>query len=174
MTNNDARYPIGKFERPTNISESQIQHWIQEIKALPAQLKETTQHLTDEQQAYSYRDNGWTIRQLVHHIADSHMNSFIRFKLALTEENPTIKPYEENDWALLEDSKLPIAPSLALIEGLHERWAYLLESLTAEQWEKQFVHPDSGTILLAENLSLYAWHGKHHLAHIKLALQRNS
>lgn len=174
MTNDDARYPIGEFERPTNISESQIQQWIQEIKALPAQLKETTQHLTDEQQALSYRENGWTIRQLVHHIADSHMNSFIRFKLALTEENPTIKPYEENDWALLEDSKLPIAPSLALIEGLHERWAYLLESLTTEQWEKQFVHPDSGTILLAENLSLYAWHGKHHLAHIKLALQRNS
>lgn len=174
MTNDDARYPIGEFERPTNISESQIQQWIQEIKALPAQLKETTQNLTDEQQALSYRENGWTIRQLVHHIADSHMNSFIRFKLALTEENPTIKPYEENDWALLEDSKLPIAPSLALIEGLHERWAYLLESLTTEQWEKQFVHPDSGTILLAENLSLYAWHGKHHLAHIKLALHRNS
>lgn len=174
MTNDDARYPIGEFERPTNISESQIQQWIQEIKVLPAQLKETTQYLIDEQQALTYRENGWTIRQLVHHIADSHMNSFIRFKLALTEENPTIKPYEENDWALLEDSKLPIAPSLALIEGLHERWAYLLESLTTEQWEKQFVHPDSGTILLAENLSLYAWHGKHHLAHIKLALHRNS
>lgn len=174
MTNDDARYPIGEFGRPTNISESQIQQWIQEIKALPAQLKETTQNLTDKQQAFSYRENGWTIRQLVHHIADSHMNSFIRFKLALTEENPTIKPYEENDWALLEDSKLPIAPSLALIEGLHERWAYLLGSLTTEQWEKQFVHPDSGIIPLTQNLSLYAWHGKHHLAHIKLALHRNS
>ncbi len=166
------RYPIGEFQCPKVISNEQIQQWIAEIKTLPQRVKEAVECLDDETLAYTYRENGWTIRQLVHHLADSHMNAYIRFKLALTEHHPTIKPYAEDKWAELIDSTLPIDVSLALLEALHERWSYLLASLTDEQLQRTFDHPDSGSTSLAKNIGIYAWHGNHHVAHIHQALKR--
>ncbi|MFL0506560.1 YfiT family bacillithiol transferase [Ureibacillus sp. 179-F W5.1 NHS] len=170
----DAKYPIGQFTCNETITHEDIHQWIQEIKLLPTRLSEMVKGLTDEKLEKTYRPGGWTVRQLVHHIADSHLNSYTRFKLALTEDNPTIKPYEEEKWALLVDSHLPISVSIQLIEALHERWVYLLESLTEEQLNRTFVHPDNGDISLKKNVGIYAWHGNHHLAHIQLALKEES
>lgn len=170
----DAKYPIGQFSCNETISNQVLEQWIHDIKTLPTRLIETVKELTEEQLAKTYREGSWTVRQLVHHMADSHLNSYTRFKLALTEENPTIKPYAEQKWAALADSQLPIHVSLMLIEALHERWVYLLESLTVEQLNRTFIHPDSGAIPLKENIGVYAWHGNHHLAHIQLALKEES
>lgn len=166
------RYPIGQFSCNESISSDEVQQWIQEIKTLPARLEEAVNGLDEIILNNTYREGGWTIRQLVHHIADSHLNSYIRFKLALTEDNPTIKPYAENQWAKLADSQLPIEESLTLIQGLHERWVFLLENLTDQQLKRTFIHPESGGITLEKNIGLYAWHGNHHLAHIKNAIER--
>jgi len=166
------RYPIGEFSCNEVISSEEIQQWIQDIKTLPARLIEALTELEVEMLKKTYREGGWTIQQLVHHIADSHLNSYIRFKLALTEKNPTIKPYAEDHWAELADSNLPIEVSLTLIKGLHERWVYLLENLTDEQLKSTFIHPQSGVITLEKNIGIYAWHGNHHLAHIKNAIQK--
>ncbi|MDI7742734.1 bacillithiol transferase BstA [Lysinibacillus fusiformis] len=166
------RYPIGEFSCNEVISSEEIQQWIQDIKTLPARLIEALTELEVEMLKKTYREGGWTIQQLVHHIADSHLNSYIRFKLALTEKNPTIKPYAEDHWAELADSNLPIEVSLTLIKGLHERWVYLLENLTDEQLKSTFTHPQSGVITLEKNIGIYAWHGNHHLAHIKNAIQK--
>jgi len=166
------RYPIGEFSCNEVISSEEIQQWIQDIKTLPARLIEALTELEVEMLKKTYRKGGWTIQQLVHHIADSHLNSYIRFKLALTEKNPTIKPYAEDHWAELADSNLPIEVSLTLIKGLHERWVYLLENLTDEQLKSTFTHPQSGVITLEKNIGIYAWHGNHHLAHIKNAIQK--
>lgn len=166
------RYPIGEFSCNEVISSEEIQQWIQDIKTLPARLIEALTELEVEMLKKTYRKGGWTIQQLVHHIADSHLNSYIRFKLALTEKNPTIKPYAEDHWAELADSNLPIEVSLTLIKGLHERWVYLLENLTDEQLKSTFIHPQSGVITLEKNIGIYAWHGNHHLAHIKNAIQK--
>ncbi|MBW4890168.1 putative metal-dependent hydrolase [Mucilaginibacter sp. HMF5004] len=161
------RFPIGKFTPPSSYTEQQMQQWIADIKELPAKLRVATMSLSEAQLDTPYRPGGWTIRQVVHHVSDSHINALVRFKLALTEDNPTIKPYEEADWALLADSKLPIEPSLQLIDALHNKWVALLESLNEEQWDRTFVHPESGaTTPLRRNLGMYAWHGNHHLAHI--------
>jgi uncharacterized damage-inducible protein DinB len=123
--------------------------------------------LTDEQLDTPYRSGGWTVRQVVHHVPDSHLNSYVRFKLALTEDNPTIKPYEEGRWAELSDSNsTPVEVSLTLLESLHDRWVRLLRSLTPEQWKRTFRHPELGEMTLEKTLALYAWHGKHHVAHI--------
>ncbi|MCT6923117.1 YfiT family bacillithiol transferase [Metasolibacillus sp.] len=165
------QYPIGQFQCPSTITPQQITAWIEQMKALPQQLETLTASLSDKELSYRYRKNGWTIRQLVHHIADSHMNSYIRFKLALTEDEPTIKPYAEDQWAKLADSALPIAVSLACLDALHTRWAALLESLTADQLSRCFIHPDTGKIPLQQCIGLYAWHGAHHVAHIEQALQ---
>lgn len=127
------RFPIGEFVCTEHISTEEIKSWENEIRTLPIRLKDVVNHLTDEALENTYREGSWTIRQIVHHIADSHMNAYIRFKLALTEETPTIKPYSEDKWAELPDSKLPIATSLKIIESLHERWIYLIENLTDEQ-----------------------------------------
>ncbi|MEK4486057.1 YfiT family bacillithiol transferase [Psychrobacillus sp. FSL H8-0484] len=167
------RYPIGEFHCSTCISNEDIQGWINEIRTLPIRLKEVVHGLDDQALEYTYREDSWTIRQLVHHIADSHMNAYIRFKLALTEDNPTIKPYAEEKWASLLDSKLPISISLKLIEALHERWTYLLETLTDEQLKRSFNHPDSGITSVEKNIGIYAWHGNHHLAHINNAINRS-
>ena len=167
----DERYPIGQFECDDVISKEQVAEWIEEIRVLPEQLKEVIKDLSDEELNRSYRENGWTVRQLVHHIADSHMNSYIRIKLALTEETPTIKPYEETEWAELPDYSLPISESLQLIESLYVRWVYLLQSLTEEQLKRAFLHPDSGITTVEKSIGIYAWHGKHHLAHIQNALK---
>jgi hypothetical protein len=161
------KYPIGKFAAPASYTQQQMQQWIEEIKGLPGQLRLAVISLNEKQLDTPYRPGGWTIRQTVHHLADSHANAIIRFKLALTEDKPTIKPYEEADWAMLPDSRLPLEPSLRMIEGIHARWVALMESMSEEQWDRAFIHPEMGaTVPLRRNLGLYAWHGNHHLAHI--------
>ena len=163
----DLRYPIGQFAATLNPSKEQSGRWVEEIAALPAQLKEAVRGLTDAQYETPYREGGWTVRQVVHHLADSHMQSYGRFKMALTEDEPVIKTYEEGRWAELADTRLtPPETSLVLLEALHSRWVVLLRSLTEEQWLRSFRHPALGLVGLVKAAELYAWHGKHHLAHI--------
>lgn len=164
----DKRYPIGQFQIPEEKSHEQLQRFIMDIKELPDNLREALQGLTEEQIDSPYRDGGWTIRQVVHHLADSHMNAFIRTKLALTEDTPTIKPFEENDWAVTEEAKeAPVELSLSLLEGLQKRWAFLLERLGDEDVNKTVYHPGLEREIDVYTLcALYAWHGKHHTAHI--------
>lgn len=167
MTDESLRYPIGKFVQPAAYTNQDISQWIADIKALPQQIREAVIGLTNDQLNTPYRPGGWTIKQVVHHIADSHMNSIIRFKWALTEENPTIKPYHEDLWAKLGDYSLPVESSLLLLEGLHQRMVALFESLTEEDWNRTFYHPDAQIeISLKRNLAMYSWHSRHHLAHI--------
>lgn len=162
------KYPIGKFEKPINITNEKRYEFIEEIKNFPSKLKIEVINLNDEQLNTQYRASGWTVKQVIHHCADSHMNSFIRFKLTLTEETPIIKPYFEDRWAELTDSKdFNILSSIKIIEGIHERWTFLLSSLTPEDWKRKFFHPETKReVSLEENLAIYAWHCKHHLAHI--------
>ncbi|WP_078546541.1 YfiT family bacillithiol transferase [Litchfieldia alkalitelluris] len=162
----DLQYPIGIFEIDREISNSVVKTWIQSIENMPKKLKETVTNLTDEQLNTPYRPDGWTIRQVVHHLADSHMNAYIRFKLALTEENPIIKTYKEDKWAELPDSTLPIHLSISLLESLHKRWINILTTLTEEDLKRTFTHPELGLMPLGRNIGLYAWHGNHHIAHI--------
>ncbi|HCY75413.1 MAG TPA: putative metal-dependent hydrolase [Ignavibacteriales bacterium] len=163
----DPRYPIGRFDRNINITREMRSDFIKTIETLPSQLKKEVENLSPQQLDTPYRDGGWTIRQVVHHIPDSHVNSYVRFKLALTEDNPQIKTYEEHLWAELPDTfNTPIEISLQLLDSVHKRWAILLRSLTDEQFEKTFQHPEWGNITLRKTLALYAWHSKHHLAHI--------
>jgi hypothetical protein len=167
MAEEQMKYPTGKFIPPVSYTADDLRHWINDIKVLPGKLRQAVISLNEKQLDTQYRVGGWTIRQVVHHVADSHLNSLIRFKLALTENKPTIKPYEEADWALLPDYRLPVESSLRIIEGIHIHWAALLESFTENEWNRSFVHPESGeTIPLKKALALYSWHGKHHLAHI--------
>jgi hypothetical protein len=162
----DLRYPIGRF-KPAASSEAGIHAaHIQALRLLPGEFRAAVSGLSDAQLDTPYRDDGWTVRQVVHHLADSHANSFIRFKLALTEDWPTIKPYDEAAWARLADSDLPIDGSLAFIEALHARWVTLLESMTDEDFKKGYNHPENGRQDLARALALYEWHGRHHTAHI--------
>ncbi|WP_113662573.1 YfiT family bacillithiol transferase [Pedobacter nanyangensis] len=168
------KFPIGKFHVPENISKEHLKNWTEVIKHFPERLRNATLGLNDEQLQKQYRPNGWTIKQVVHHCADSHMNSLIRFKLTLTEDTPTIKPYLENLWAELPDAKdYPIESSLQIIEGLHEKWTTLLTQLSEQQLEREFIHPEGNErISLKKNIGIYAWHCQHHLAHILIA--RNS
>ena len=139
---------------------------IAEVAAAPAQMRQAVSGLTEAQLDTAYREGGWTVRQVVHHVPDSHMNSYIRYKLALTEDNPTIKPYAEDLWAELADSKLPVELSLRTLELLHERWVVLLQSMDEAAWARTFRHPDLGNMPLPIALALYAWHGRHHVAHV--------
>jgi len=174
-TEADLRYPIGKFERPERLTESERRAAIQQIEEAPARLRAAVSDLNDQQLDTPYRPGGWTIRQTVHHVADSHMNAFSRFKLALTEDVPTIKPYLEARWAELADSKVPIAPSLALLDGLHQRWLALLNSLAPADWSREYLHPEHNKkISLDQTLALYSWHSRHHTAHITSLRERNS
>jgi hypothetical protein len=170
------RYPIGKWEKPLEFDFEKITEQIVVIGNFPEKIKSATTELSDEQLDTPYRPEGWTVRQVVHHCADSHMNAFIRFKLALTENRPTIKPYAENLWAELQDGKsLSVKISLQLIEALHVRWGVLLTSLNDEQWKRGFIHPEhGGELKLYETVSLYAWHCEHHLAHIMRLKERMS
>lgn len=170
------KFPIGKFAKPTTITKDILEMWISGISTFPKRLSVEVINLSDEQLDTQYRPDGWTIRQVIHHCADSHMNSLTRFKLALTEDAPTIRPYYEERWAELIDSKiLHIAPSLKMLEGIHERWTNLLNSLTEEQLARTFLHPDNGqTLRIDENIGLYSWHCNHHLAHITEAKKRNN
>lgn len=162
------RYPIGRFQMPENFSKEKINHWIQEIQDAPAQYRDLVNGWTDEQLDTPYRPEGWTIRQLIHHVADSHMNSYIRFKWTLTEYEPTIKAYDEKLWAELPEAKTAtVVVSLGLIESLHARWCLMLKNLSEADWKKIFIHPESGkSISLETMVALYAWHSKHHIAHI--------
>jgi uncharacterized damage-inducible protein DinB len=163
----ERQYPVGKFERQTNYHPNEIAEFIQILEQLPAQMRMAVKGLSDAQLETEYREGGWTLRQVVHHVPDSHMNSFVRFKLALTEENPTIKPYDEAAWALLSDTRdTPVAVSLDLLEALHARWVILLRSIKPEDWKRTFNHPANGSMTLEYALALYAWHSRHHLAHI--------
>jgi len=168
MNQLDKRYPIGRFEHTGEISSSQRDLWINEIEEFPVRLKDAVRDLSEEQLDLEYREGGWTIRQVVHHLADSHMNSFIRFKLALTEDTPEIKPYYEERWAELPDSvHTNIQLSIQLLEALHQRWVVLLRSLSEADFQKQFYHPGSEEVIrLDYNVGIYAWHGNHHIAHI--------
>ena len=162
------RYPIGKFIAPEIYSGEYITNKIAEIASFPERLKKEVLHLTEEQLETVYRQNGWTIRQVIHHCADSHMNCFIRIKWALTENNPTIKFYQEDRWAELHDNlTMPIQPTLSFLEGLHFRLAYLMNSLSESDLEKSFIHPENNKeFKIKEIIGTYAWHGNHHLAHI--------
>lgn len=162
----DMKYPIGTFQFDGEITSGVTEDWINEIEKLPALLRDAVKDLNDDQLDTAYRFGGWTVRQVIHHLADSHMNAYIRFKLALTEENPVIKPYDETKWAELSDYKLPINTSLSLLETLHIRWTSLLRNLTPADMKKTFIHPSSGEVSVGQNIGIYAWHGRHHLAHI--------
>jgi hypothetical protein len=167
MTEDLLKYPTGQFVPPASYTTDDLHRWINEIKVLPGKMRQAVISLNEKQLDTQYRPGGWTLRQVVHHVADSHLNSLIRFKLALTENNPTIKPYEEAYWALLPDYRLPVESSLRILEGVHIHWVALLESFTENEWDRTFTNPESGqTIPLKRALGIYAWHGKHHLAHI--------
>lgn len=170
----DLRYPIGEFQIETDdLTNAQRQQFIREIADTPASVRAAIKGLTKEQLDTPYRPDGWTVRQVVHHVPDSHMNAYIRFKLALTEDDPTIKPYDEARCAALDDSRLaPIDPSLNLLESLHERWVTLLTLLSPEEWTRSFQHPERGKVSLNMNVALYAWHGRHHVAHITSLRER--
>ncbi len=173
-TTADLRYPIGRYTPPANITARERSDWLSELEALPASLRLAIDNLNDEQLDTPYRPGGWTVRQVVHHLPDSHLNSYIRFRLALTEKSPTIKPYEEAAWAELSDAKsAPIEMSLMLAEALHQRWLMLLRSLSEEDFSRTFRHPEMGEIRLDWTLGLYAWHSRHHVAQILNVRKRN-
>jgi uncharacterized damage-inducible protein DinB len=163
----DLRYPIGKYE-PQLFSEDQKKKWLSDIQYLPSDVEHAITNLDEAQLQTPYREGGWTVHQLVHHIADSHMNAYIRFKLGLTEDNPAIKPYEEAEWAKLNDVKaLPVNVSVTLLFALHERWYKAIQNLTDEQWMRTVFHPEhKKEMTLWHLLGMYAWHGKHHTQHI--------
>jgi uncharacterized damage-inducible protein DinB len=168
----DLRFPIGKFDKSTTGAERRTE-FIQTIADLPMNIRTAVDGLSEQQLDTPYRPGGWTVRQTVHHIADSHMNSYVRFKLALTEEEPpTIVPYYEDRWAELADSKLPVEVSLAIIDGVHQRWTTLLDSMTDSDFDKIFKHPETGDWTLDGALALYAWHSGHHTAHVTRLRER--
>jgi|ERR1700733_318917 uncharacterized damage-inducible protein DinB len=171
----DPRFPIGKFHYEGQVSEEQKQSYLDDIAQTPWNLRAAVKGLSDSHFDTPYRPGGWTVRQVVHHVPDSHMNSYVRFKLALTEDEPTIKPYAEDRWAELADNKsTPVEVSLIMLDSLHDRWVRLLRSLTPEDWKRTFRHPDLGPMTLEKTLALYAWHGKHHVAHITELRKRMS
>ncbi|MEJ7577376.1 MAG: YfiT family bacillithiol transferase [Pyrinomonadaceae bacterium] len=169
----DLRYPIGQFTMKNDPTESERKTFIEQIAETPPKLRDAVRGLSGEQLDTVYRPGGWTVRQVVHHLPDSHLNSYTRFKLALTEDEPTIKPYDEADWAELDDAKhAPIEVSLNLLDALHERWARLLRSLSPQDFKRTFRHPDLGVVSLNKTIGLYAWHGRHHVAQITSLRER--
>ena len=167
------KYPIGKFTAPEMITPANIKVWTETIKTFPGKVRAKVENLAEADLQKTYRPSGWTLRQLVHHCADSHMNAFIRFKLALTEDSLVIKPYDEANWAEMPDYlEMPIETSLKILEGLHARWAFLLENLTKDQLQMQYTHPEHGkSFTLAFTAGMYSWHCDHHLAHMDLAIE---
>ena len=163
------RYPIGKFEKPKNISQDHLNSWISILEHLPSRLSNLVSSLNDEQLDTPYRPDGWTVRQVIHHVSDSHHHSYIRFKWALTEDKPVIKPYFEQNWANLFDTKTAtIQMSLDHLSAVHFKLVYLLKGLTDEQLSRSFIHPDGNEeVVLKQNIGIYAWHGSHHYAHIE-------
>lgn len=170
----DLRYPIGKFARPSTLTAAERRTAIDDIAVAPARLREAVRGLDDRQLDTPYRPDGWTVRQVVHHVPDSHLNAYTRFKLALTEQTPVIKPYDEDAWVRTGDVRTtPIETSLVLVEALHDRWVRLLETVTPEEFERGLTHPVNGMMNLHQLLALYQWHGKHHVAHITALRERS-
>jgi uncharacterized damage-inducible protein DinB len=171
----DLRYPIGKLTYDSDVTPGKRTAWIRQIAETPAALRAALTGLTDTQLDTPYRPDGWTVRQVVHHVPDSHMNAVVRFKLALTETNPTIKPYKEAEWARLADVRLtPVETSLQILDALHRRWVLLLESMQPEDFARPLVHPENGPMTLDRLLQVYAWHGRHHVGHITALRQREN
>jgi hypothetical protein len=169
----DLSYPIGKFREPESITPQLISQWIADIAATPARIREAVAGLDDSQLDTAYRPGGWTVRQVIHHVPDSHLNSYVRFKLAVTESEPTVKPYDEAKWADLPDARSgPIEPSLQLLESLHLRWVAFLRSLSPADFSRKFNHPEDGICRLDRTIGVYAWHGKHHAAQINTLRDR--
>ncbi len=169
----DLSFPIGKYKKVREITPEQRKQFIREIAELPNNLREMVKNMSEEQIDSPYRPAGWTVRQVVHHVGDSHLNSFIRFKLALTEKNPTIRPYAEDLWAETAEYKMPVDVSLNLIDSIHRRWVALLESMSDEDFARTLNHPQTGVWSLENLLGMYVWHGKHHTAHINNLKKRN-
>jgi uncharacterized damage-inducible protein DinB len=169
----DLRYPTGRFQRPAQLDADARTRAIEIVTATPGRLRDAIRGLTEAQLDTPYRPEGWTVRQVAHHVPDSHLNAYVRFKLALTENEPTIKPYEENLWAELADVKaVPVETSLTLLEAVHERWVAILRAMTPADFERRLVHPESGVQRLDQVLALYAWHGPHHIAQITSLRER--
>ena len=167
------KYPIGEFNFSGKVASDDLENWIREVDQFPHNLSSTSRKLKPKQLDTPYRPGGWTVRQLIHHIADSHLNAYVRFKLALTEDTPTIKPYDQSKWAELKDSEqFAVSDSLTFIALLHKRWVILLKSMSSSDFERELNHPESGVHSLKVFLGLYAWHGKHHLSHIVNLIKR--
>ena len=169
----DPRYPVGPFEPRQQLTSAERRGMIEQIAATPARMREAIAGLDDTQLDTPYRDGGWTVRQVIHHVPDSHMNAFIRLKLALTEEQPTIKPYDEAAWATLPDAHdTPVEVSMTILESVHARWTGLLRALSEEQFRRTLLHPDHGVMTIDWLVSMYAWHGRHHVGHITSLRER--
>jgi hypothetical protein len=167
------RYPIGEYDYTSKVTNEDIHQWINEITIMPVKLRNTIQPLSEEQLETPYRPGGWKVSQVVHHLCDSHLNGYIRFKLALTENRPTIKPYDEARWAELpEYNQLEVEDSLNFLENLHKRWVILLKSMKENDFERELNHPESGLLTLKKYIGAYAWHGNHHIAHITSLIER--
>jgi uncharacterized damage-inducible protein DinB len=173
MSDAELRYPVGKYQPAETLTEENRKQLLAQIEEAPKKLRAAVAGLSREQLSTPYRDGGWTVQQVVHHLADSHMNAYTRFKLALTEDEPTIKPYNETRWAELSDSKTtPVESSLTLMDALHERWLNLLRGMSPADFSRKMKHPERGAMSLDDTLGLYAWHGRHHVAHITGLRQR--
>jgi len=171
---NDPRYPVGQFERREELTPAERRAMIEEISVVPMRMRDAISGLTPAQLDTRYREGGWTLRQVVHHVPDSHLNAYIRFKLGLTEDAPTIKAYDEARWAELADThETPVKTSLTMLEALHDRWVRLLKSMKPADFQRKITHPENGEMTLDAVLGLYAWHGRHHIAHITSARERN-
>jgi uncharacterized damage-inducible protein DinB len=169
----DLRYPIGKFQGQDNLTDEQRRSMIEQIAEMPGKVRAAVAGLNEQQFDTPYREGGWTVRQVIHHLADSHLNAFVRFKLALTEDRPTVKTYEQQLWAELADARnAPVEPSLAVLEGLHQRWGIMLRQMSAADFARQFQHPEHGLMKLEKLLAMYAWHGRHHVAHLTSLRER--
>jgi hypothetical protein len=170
----DLRYPVGQLHRPPSLTDAQRRAFIDEIASTPVKFRSAVTGLTESQFDTPYRPDGWTVRQVVHHVADSHMNALIRFKLALTEDNPTIKPYDEAAWATLEDARsTPIATSLSLVDHVHDRMVRVLRAMKPGDFARPLHHPENGAMNIDGLLATYEWHGRHHTAHISKLRERN-
>lgn len=173
MSDDDLRYPVGRFEPPAHVTPEERKRYIARLELLPSELRTAVAGLSDTRLNTAYRPDGWTLRQVVHHVADSHLNGYVRFRWALTEDEPDIKTYDQEKWAELGDARqMSIVPSLALLDALHMRWVRLCRSLSDDAWHRAFVHPKSGRMTLLDALALYAWHGRHHTAHITTLRER--
>ncbi len=169
MNSTDEKYPIGRFDRKDRLTSQERAAFIAQIAETPARMREAVKALDDRRLDTPYRAGGWTARQVVHHVPDSHLNAYIRFKLALTEDNPTIRPYDEARWAELQDSRdTPVETSLALLDNLHDRWVRLIRSMSETDFARTLQHPEhEGPMTLDTLIAMYAWHGRHHVAHVK-------